>query len=83
MINGVEGMSLASILEVPLGALESIFLSNISCIGELESHLVSKNSGFDAARAELESTDRCVNLAEDAVSLMLEQLQRPGPPLAR
>lgn len=38
-----------------------------------------KNSEFDAARAELESTKRCLCFAKDAASLMQERAQNQGP----
>lgn len=42
---------------------------------ELESQIVSKNSEFDAAAGRLWSAECRLRFAEDAVSLMQEQVQ--------
>lgn len=48
-------------------------------IGELESQLSSKISKFDETAARLVSTKLRLRIAEDAVSLMLEQVESQEP----
>lgn len=56
-IRVVKAMSRASNLEVWVGAIMSTLSSNKTHIGEMESQLASKNLEFDAATAELDSTE--------------------------
>lgn len=50
-------------------------------IGELKLQLTSKNSGLDAATAELETTKHRLCFAKDAASVMWEQVQSEAPQL--
>lgn len=79
----VETMSRATILEVLVGSLEPTLSSGNTRIWELESPLAWKNSEFDAAAAELESTEPHLRFAEDGVSLMLDQVQSQEPQLRK
>lgn len=45
-------MSRVPILQGGVGALDWTLLSNNSCIMELESHIASRNSEFDASAGE-------------------------------
>lgn len=80
---GVEAISRAGILEVHVGALESSLLCSNMRIGELESQLGSESSMFEAAAAKLESIKRHGNLAEDAASLVQEQVLSQRAQLCR
>lgn len=74
-IPDVESMSSASILEMCISALQSAFSSNSMRIGELESHLVPNNSGFDMGASMLESIECLLRFTKDPVSIMQQQLQ--------
>lgn len=78
-IRDVEMMSKACFQEVLVGVSESTLSSSTSCIGELELQLASKNSDVDAAMAQLEGTERRLQIAEDAANLKQMQVQSQGP----
>lgn len=67
-------MSRASILKSLIGALLSTLSYNNVHIGVLESHLASKNSELDVAASKLKSTEQFLRSAENASSLMWEQV---------
>lgn len=74
-------MSSKSILEVRLSSFESKVSSSHTRRWELEWQLASRNLELNTATVELESTKRHLRLAEDAVSLLPEQVQNQVPQL--
>lgn len=76
-------MDRKSMLEVRIGALEPTLSSKNTRIEALETQLTSKNSESVAATAELESKERCLRFAENAVSLMREEVSNIAPHLQK
>lgn len=77
-IHCMAKMNPVSILQVLFGALESTLSDSSLRVWELQLQLVSKNSEFEAAASELESTERHLRLAENVVRLRWEQVPSEG-----
>lgn len=71
-IRSEEPMSLLSIREVRLDALESTLSCTSTSIGELKSQAVSKNSVLDAAAEWIELPERRLRFAEEMVTHMFK-----------
>lgn len=75
----MEAMGRGSIQEVRVGAPDSTLSSSSTHVRNLDSPIASNNSDFDSSVGELFSTKHRLGLAEDAISLMDEQVQSQGP----
>lgn len=62
-------------MKVRIGSLESKLSSGDTGIGKLDLQIASINSELDEAKAEPELTKRRLCFAEDAASLIWEQVQ--------
>lgn len=75
LIRVVEEMSREYILEVRIGALYSILLSNNTRMGEAEPLFASKDWKLNASTADLNSMQWCFRFVEYTANFMQEHVQ--------
>lgn len=71
-LQGMAVMSMTSILEVSVGALESKLSSQNTWRGKFASQIALEISRSDEDAAELLSTERCFRLVEVTISVIQE-----------